>query len=247
MIVGWNWDISWHRSIGRDTVWSLPHISIYVALAIAFLYTAWLVLSHTFGKDRNKPGIRVFGFNGPSGAFVTLWGILLQFMSILFDDWWHGIYGLDIGVFSPPHALLAWGILIFYFGQFILVASYCNTAPAERKSGARWALLFLASVLLAHTSIAADAAYGPAAVRSLEWVISSATSYMVLFMIPIAYFNTRWAGAICAVLYMLGIILVMQIFQLFPATPGSGICAAKETIVRPFRHHEFGGEPVRTR
>src|SRR5258708_3631659 len=28
--VGGYWDISWHRSIGRDTFWSAPHMAIYV-------------------------------------------------------------------------------------------------------------------------------------------------------------------------------------------------------------------------
>ena len=27
--VGGYWDISWHRSIGRDSFWSAPHLAIY--------------------------------------------------------------------------------------------------------------------------------------------------------------------------------------------------------------------------
>src|SRR5262249_48363531 len=103
MIFGWNWDISWHPSIGRDTVWTLPHFAVYIALALAFAYNVWIVLRGTFGAGRDEPGIRVFAFRAPAGAFVTLWAVLLQFTAILFDIWWHGVYGLDNAVFSPPH------------------------------------------------------------------------------------------------------------------------------------------------
>lgn len=33
VLFGVLWDISWHESIGRDTLWSPPHLAIYVAHA----------------------------------------------------------------------------------------------------------------------------------------------------------------------------------------------------------------------
>ena len=33
--VGGYWDISWHRSIGRDTFWSAPHMAIYACGILA--------------------------------------------------------------------------------------------------------------------------------------------------------------------------------------------------------------------
>ena len=33
--VGGYWDISWHRSIGRDSFWSAPHIAIYACGVLA--------------------------------------------------------------------------------------------------------------------------------------------------------------------------------------------------------------------
>ena len=33
--VGGYWDISWHRSIGRDTFWSAPHMAIYACGVLA--------------------------------------------------------------------------------------------------------------------------------------------------------------------------------------------------------------------
>src|SRR5215510_13764087 len=33
--IGTHWDIAWHRSIGRDTFWSPPHLMIYAAAVLA--------------------------------------------------------------------------------------------------------------------------------------------------------------------------------------------------------------------
>ena len=51
-MVGGHWDISWHRSIGRDAFWTAPHIAIYLCGVLAGVSSAYLILSTTFGRDR---------------------------------------------------------------------------------------------------------------------------------------------------------------------------------------------------
>ena len=62
--VGGYWDISWHRSIGRDTFWSPPHMAIYACGVLAGISSAYLILTTTFG--RNAPlrdvSVRIWGF-----------------------------------------------------------------------------------------------------------------------------------------------------------------------------------------
>ena len=221
MIVGWNWDISWHRSVGRDTVWTPAHVAIYVSLAIAFAYNAWLVLSHTFGQHRQVSAIRVLGFSGPCGAFITLWAIFLQATAIVFDNWWHDAYGLDVIVFSPPHYMLSVAIAIFHFGQFVVVASYHNTARPEHAKVVRWVVLIIWSFLISHQLIT-DNAYGPLGVRSKFFLVTCALFIPYSLTLIQTYLNSRYAGVVCALLYFGGLIVVMQIFQLFPTTPGFG-------------------------
>ena len=48
VIVGVIWDISWHRTIGRDTFWTPAHLAIYLGGAVAGLSCGWLVLSAPF-------------------------------------------------------------------------------------------------------------------------------------------------------------------------------------------------------
>src|SRR6184192_1302671 len=46
-MVGTHWDISWHRSIGRDTFWTPAHIAIYMCGVLAGVSCGFLILSTT--------------------------------------------------------------------------------------------------------------------------------------------------------------------------------------------------------
>src|SRR5207249_11439951 len=69
--IGGYWDISWHRSIGRDTFWSAPHLAIYACGLLAGIWSAYLIFSTTFGRAdaRRGPSVRIWGLSGPIGAF----------------------------------------------------------------------------------------------------------------------------------------------------------------------------------
>ena len=50
-MTGVHWDISWHRSIGRDTFWTPAHIDIYFCGVLAGLACGWLILSTSDRKS----------------------------------------------------------------------------------------------------------------------------------------------------------------------------------------------------
>ena len=58
----------------------------------------------------------MWGFYGPLGAFITAWGGVAMLVSAPFDDWWHNAYGLDVKILSPPHTVLAAGIIAIELG-----------------------------------------------------------------------------------------------------------------------------------
>src|SRR3989454_8441484 len=88
--VGGYWDISWHRSIGRDSFWSAPHVAIYACGVLAGLSSAYLILTSTFGPARNVApspqgryaagsdirgtGVRIWGLSSPISAFLSALG-----------------------------------------------------------------------------------------------------------------------------------------------------------------------------
>ena len=77
VVVGLIWDISWHRTIGRDTFWSPPHVLEQLAAVIAGLTCGWLVLYTTFAgntAERHARAVGFWGFRSPLGAWVYIWG-----------------------------------------------------------------------------------------------------------------------------------------------------------------------------
>src|SRR5207249_10907872 len=83
-MIGGDWDISWHRSIGRDSFWSAPHIAIYACGVLAGISSAYLILTTTFppspksgfggAASLHGTGVRIWGLSGPIGAFISAWG-----------------------------------------------------------------------------------------------------------------------------------------------------------------------------
>src|SRR5271155_3535320 len=87
-MIGVHWDISWHRSIGRDAFFTAPHLAIYLSGVLGGIVAAWLILGTTFGAEEGRASsVRVFGFRGPLGAFVMAWGGVAMLTSAPFDDW----------------------------------------------------------------------------------------------------------------------------------------------------------------
>src|ERR1700747_2243020 len=66
-MIGGQWDISWHRSIGRDTFWTPAHMAIYLCGVLAGVACGYLIFSTTFhGSAESRAGaVHVLGFSGP--------------------------------------------------------------------------------------------------------------------------------------------------------------------------------------
>ena len=125
ILIGVEWDISWHSSIGRDTFWSPPHIAIYLGGILAGLTAAYIVLRQTFILN-DMPTVKFWGFKGPMACWITIWGTIAMLTSAPFDDWWHNAYGLDVKILSPPHVVLAMGIAAIIFGSVLSILSEQN-------------------------------------------------------------------------------------------------------------------------
>src|SRR6201997_1106662 len=151
--VGVIWDISWHRSIGRDTFWTPAHMAIYLGGVLAGTACGWLALRTTFsgvGAERHA-GVRFWGFRAPLGAWVCIWGALAMITSGPFDNWWHNAYGLDVKILSPPHILLALGMTGIRFGTLVMVLAEVNRAIGDYRVRLERVLYFCFAFLLGMT------------------------------------------------------------------------------------------------
>jgi hypothetical protein len=223
-MIGVHWDISWHRSIGRDTFWTPPHIAIYLCGVIAGISSAYLILATTFGRlpEVRASSVRMWGFHGPLGAFVTAWGGIAMLVSAPFDDWWHNAYGLDVKILSPPHTVLAAGILAIEVGALILVLGYMNRAQGAERRRLEWLYLYVGSMILVVTQILTM----EYAIRVLQ---HTAIFYLAMSIaVPTALIGVavgsdrRWAATTVAGIYTLFTAALIWILPLFPAQPKLG-------------------------
>src|SRR5438477_10457917 len=69
VILGVMWDISWHRTIGRDTFWTPAHMAIYLGGVVAGLTCGWVALRTTFAGTpaETSTSVRFWGFRAPLG------------------------------------------------------------------------------------------------------------------------------------------------------------------------------------
>jgi hypothetical protein len=157
VVIGVLWDISWHQSIGRDTFWSPPHMAIYVGGVVAGIACALHVLRTSFGRGHEAHAARAATvgfwkyFHGHLGAWLCIWGAIAMLTSAPFDDWWHNAYGLDVKILSPPHAVLALGILAIQLGAMFMVLAWQNRAVAADSSRGnllRWLYAYAGALVL---------------------------------------------------------------------------------------------------
>jgi hypothetical protein len=223
-MIGVEWDISWHRSIGRDTFWTPPHMAIYLCGIIAGIASAYLILATTFGKlpDVRESSVKMWGFRGPLGAFITAWGGVAMLISAPFDDWWHAAYGLDVKILSPPHAVLAMGIISIELGALMLILGYLNRAQGEDRRRLTWLFLYVGSMIV----IALQVMTMEYSSRVLQ---HTGSFYLAMCIaIPLALLGVaagsghRWGATIVACIYTVFMVSLIWILPRFSAEPKLG-------------------------
>ena len=222
VIVGGIWDISWHRTIGRDSFWTPAHMAIYLGGVVAGLSCGWLVLRATFARDASverSAGVTFWGFRGPLGALVCIWGSLAMIVSAPFDDWWHNAYGLDVEILSPPHVVLALGIYGIGVGAMLMALARQNDAPAQDRT---LQLLFLYAgglQILMVATLFTEYLMMPNAHHSPPFFYASAAVFPCLLVSVARGAASRWGATGAAGVYMGVTLLMIWILQLFPAQP----------------------------
>jgi len=223
-MIGGQWDISWHRSIGRDTFWTPPHIAIYLCGIIAGISSAYLILAPTFGKlpEVRRASVRMWGFYGPLGAFVMAWGGVAMLASAPFDDWWHSAYGLDVKILSPPHVVLAVGVIAIQIGSRMLVLGHMNRSSVEERLRLDWLFLYLSAIILVTTQVVIMELNQRVEQHTAAFYIAVAITAPPVLIESAWTSQRRWAATIVAGIFTLCIASLIWILPLFPAQPKLG-------------------------
>ena len=209
--------------MGRDTFWTLAHVLEQVAAIIAGLSCGWLVLKTTFAGTPEERALSVRFwrfFQGPLGAWVCIWGTLMMITSAPFDNWWHNAYGLDVKIISPPHMILAWGMIGIQIGAMLMTLSAQNRASEEDQRMYSMMHAYTAGILVTMlaTVVQEDASVGNHMHGTRFYIITGWV--FPLFLIGLSRASRlRWPATTITAIYSVITLAMSWILQLFPATP----------------------------
>jgi len=232
IVIGLIWDIAWHRTIGRDTLWSPPHVLEQIGASLAGLSCGALVLKATFAGTpaERAASVRFWGFRGPLGAWVCIWGALAMIASVPFDDWWHNAYGLDVVIISPPHLVLLAGMIGIQVGAMLMALRAQNNAvggarpaSAETADDPRrytWLFALAAGFMLTMglVIVSSDTAF-PNLYRSSAFYRWTALPVPFALMAAAFSLRVRWPATAVAAVYMAVFAAQLWILQAVAAEP----------------------------
>lgn len=219
--IGLIWDIAWHRSVGRDTFWSPPHMVEYVAAIIVGASCGWLILRSTFWgtPEEQSHMVRFWGFRGPLGAWAAVWGSLAMLVSAPFDDWWHNAYGLDVQIVSPPHMVLGAGMTAIIVGAWLMTLAEQNRATLRSR---KFAIIFAAAsaiLLLMIVTITMEYTAMPNLWRGATFYLVSAALFPLVLAAAARSGRLNWPATATAGIFMLASLVLSWVLQSVPATP----------------------------
>jgi hypothetical protein len=232
VITGVLWDIAWHMSIGRDGLFSAPHVVTYVGAAGAGFFSGFQVLKTSFwGTDAEKGKmINFWGiFYGSLGALFCIWGGIAALTSAPFDDWWHNTYGLDVKILSPPHTILLLGLLSVQLGAMVGVLAFLNNSDtatrlsdnekAKRKKRLQWMFILTAAFFITSLFTFLTEELGRWAFHRPGFYQVAGAAFPFILIAAGRASGMKWGITYIALIFMIFYWAVNAFLRLFPAEP----------------------------
>ena len=245
IIIGLIWDISWHMTIGRDKFLSPPHLLIYLGAVFGGLFSGIQVLWNSFrtSAKTKKKLVNIWGiFYSSLGALFCIWGAVAMLTSAPFDDWWHNTYGLDIVILSPPHTLLALGMLFLMFGSCVSISKYINLLNVSdevrilnnRRKVIYQVLFVMSAASLLCMSCTLLTEYLETRSQHLSLFYQVAAASVLLFLPALSKASRmKWGMTSIAIGYFVILGVANWVLQQFPAEPKLGPILNPVTYFQP--------------
>ena len=138
------WDVAWHRTIGRDSFFSPPHVLMYTAVGVNGLVSAWALF---WGRRRH---------GAPAGLLLGGVGVLVAVAGAALDEWWHVNVGKDVNLWSPPHLVGLAGAVLIVLGLAFALAAHTRYSLEPRRWVPRVILLCAFADLVHKAMVALD-------------------------------------------------------------------------------------------
>ncbi len=232
VILGILWDIAWHMSIGRDGLFSAPHVVTYVGAAAAGFFSGYQVLKTSFwgtllekGKMVNFWGI----FYSSLGGLFCIWGGIASLTSAPFDDWWHNTYGLDVQILSPPHTILLLGLLSVQMGAMVgtlaflnrndKIASLSTEENAKRTNRLQWMFMLTAAFFVTSIFTFLSEELGRWAMHRPSFYQVASAAFPLILLATGRASGKKWGITYICIAFLIFDWAVNATIRLFPAEP----------------------------
>jgi hypothetical protein len=143
-ISGSNWDIVWHGVGNVETFFTPPHSVIYSGVALAIGSVVGGIVQAAFKIHQQKKyatWLILLPSSLPLSLKLATIGCILQLTAGPFDFLWHSQFGFD-GLLSPPHSVLAAGMLMAALGALMGIYSHCSNHSSRKINNMSSSSLF---------------------------------------------------------------------------------------------------------
>jgi len=134
--IGLSIDLQWHIDVGRDQMFTPPHVMIlaglFPAMIVSLLFLIWTTRDYHRGIE--VPGLKIGPIVAPVAIWMTLLGQVTIILGGLFDDYWHAQYGIDVNITTPPHLWTISGGVVAEIGTLILACQLISMSQREENS-----------------------------------------------------------------------------------------------------------------
>ena len=145
-ISGSNWDIVWHGVGNVETFFTPPHSVIYsgVVLAIGSVIGGTIQAAFRIRQQKNDATwfvLLLVPSSLPLALKIAAIGCILQLTAGPFDFLWHSLFGFD-GLLSPPHSVLAVGMLTTALGALTGIYGHYSNHSSKINNASSLSSLF---------------------------------------------------------------------------------------------------------
>ncbi len=232
VILGILWDIAWHMSIGRDGLFSAPHVVVYVGAAFAGIFSGYQVLKTSFWGSKLEKGkmVNFWGiFYSSLGGLFCIWGGIASLTSAPFDDWWHNTYGLDVQILSPPHAVLLLGLMSVQMGAMVgtlaflnrndKIASFSTEENAKRTNRLQWMFMLTAAFFITSIFTFLSESLGRWAMHGVSFYKVASAAFPFIMLAAGRASGKKWGITYICLIFLVFHWAVNATLRLFPAEP----------------------------
>jgi hypothetical protein len=215
------WDVSWHRVVGRDTFWSVPHLFLYGGVSLWGVAALIATVTAMAGRPLRGRVMHVGPLRAELGFALIGLGALIVIVSGPFDEAWHRMYGRDVDIWSPPHIAGVLGSTLAFVGWSVAFAPGVFSLPDWVR---RWSRALMLANVCGVLVFGMNFYYITATTReAFFYPLAVALAIPAALGLGSGLVGGRWAAAVVAATYTFTALLTYVVLDasgwLAPAFP----------------------------